>query len=581
MAACGINSSEISFLEKNISPTLQVMRWLKFCKTVHIHKCNLYSMKPPLTNISYMMSQSTHEDCFNTRTLTAYCISIILSAFIIVANTVILTAFVRDRSKLLRSSNLPIISLALSDLLTGITFLYSSTWNLVILTAGYEFDIFKTLHYVRLRTNKYLCLTLDGPGFVFTCLMSSVLSLGIIASDRYLSIFYSYKYPTWITMPRMTVILVITWVVAILVGVLPLCGWNEWTDSSTCQLTKVMNYGYLALWSTICFLIGLIILFIYIRIFMLARKHSRQIEASRVSQATETYSLPSSSESSTSGDQNKLIKDRRKASEVSSGLLVRDSVDYGSQDQRERKESQPRKVCFRVHSPIAETSFIDKQETGESGTHDKVNEQIAISKDDHKSIVTKAEVNDTNQESNTNGGKVSEADEASYEQNHESGTDWNSDVAEESRHKANAEVVSELDSGICDSSHYKESNVNSSNTTDQTAQNTGEVKESASSSNVTSRYSISSVRVTDKRRNRRPTMKAVRTTAMILGAFYICWTPFLAYLLAFRDDYDNLILYYLAVVTQVNSIFNPIMYGFRQSDIKRAIKRLFPCIKSK
>ena len=151
MAACGINSSEISFLDKNIPPSLQVMRWLKFCKTVYIHKCNLYSMKPPLSNISYMMSQSTHEDCFNTRTLTAYCISIILSAFIIVANTVILTAFVRDRSKLLRSSNLPIISLAMSDLLTGITFLYSSTWNLVILTAGYEFDIFKTLHYVRLK----------------------------------------------------------------------------------------------------------------------------------------------------------------------------------------------------------------------------------------------------------------------------------------------------------------------------------------------------------------------------------------------------------------------------------------------
>ncbi|KAK3099541.1 hypothetical protein FSP39_006018 [Pinctada imbricata] len=542
MTSCDINSTEIAFTDSGIPSFIQVTRWLKFCKTVYVNKCDLYTLRPPLGNISYMLSQSTHEDCFNTKHLTAYCISIILSVVTILANTVILAAFVKSRKRLISCSNIPIISLAISDLLAGVTFLYSSTWNILILTAGYKFDIKETLYYVQLRTNKYLCLTLDGPGFVFASMMSSVLSLGIIASDRYLAIFYSYQYPNWISIPKVATILIASWVISILVGILPLFGWNNWQDTSTCQLTKVMHYGYLALWSTICFLSGLIILFIYIRIFVLARKHSRQIESSKVSNTTSSYSLPSTSDSSTSGDLNKLVKSARKQSQVA---LCTAEAEIAQNDV-DRKESQGRKVGFKDENEIAETSFNqDSPENKKDEIVVKLGRMVAWSETDL--------VPGTSSGVETRPRSISTPDLI----------------------QKNAQ---ELDSGIFESINLKEitpadqnHDANASSYT-----NSSEPRQSVVSSTTVGRMSLASTK--SHRRNRRPTMKAVRTTAMILGAFYVSWTPLLAYLLAFRNNYDNLTVYYLAVVTQLNSIFNPIMYGYRQSDIKRAVKSLFSCL---
>ncbi|KAJ8297561.1 hypothetical protein KUTeg_024092 [Tegillarca granosa] len=69
-------------------------------------------------------------------------------------------------------------------------------------------------------------------------------------------------------------------------------------------------------------------------------------------------------------------------------------------------------------------------------------------------------------------------------------------------------------------------------------------------------------------------IKAITTTGIILGAFYICWLPFLIFLLGFQDKYDqNLTVYYLAIVTEINSLVNPVLYGFRQTDIKQAMKK--------
>jgi hypothetical protein len=46
-------------------------------------------------------------------------------------------------------------------------------------------------------------LLLDGPGLLFACMMSSVLSLGMIAGERYIAVFHSYRYPFWITTQRL------------------------------------------------------------------------------------------------------------------------------------------------------------------------------------------------------------------------------------------------------------------------------------------------------------------------------------------------------------------------------------------
>jgi hypothetical protein len=41
--------------------------------------------------------------------------------------------------KLWTSSNLPILSLAFSDLLTGLAFVYPTSWGFIILVTGYDF----------------------------------------------------------------------------------------------------------------------------------------------------------------------------------------------------------------------------------------------------------------------------------------------------------------------------------------------------------------------------------------------------------------------------------------------------------
>lgn len=84
--------------------------------------------------------------------------------------------------------------------------------------------------------------------------------------------------------------IIVIWLISLIVSILPLVGWNNW--NGTCQLTDVMHYDYLVLWSSICFICGFLILFIYLRIFIVARKHSRQIEAQVTSTSSNSETVP-------------------------------------------------------------------------------------------------------------------------------------------------------------------------------------------------------------------------------------------------------------------------------------------------
>ncbi|KAJ8297564.1 hypothetical protein KUTeg_024095 [Tegillarca granosa] len=122
--------------------------------------------------------------------------------------------------------------------------------------------------------------------------MSSVLSLGLIAIDRYIAIFYPFRYQEWITMPRMIAYTVGLWIISCVIGLLPLAGWSNW--DGRCTLTEVIDYSYLAFWSVVCFTIGLVILVIYIRIFILTQKHFRQIKAAQITISSNMTSIPDS-----------------------------------------------------------------------------------------------------------------------------------------------------------------------------------------------------------------------------------------------------------------------------------------------
>ncbi|XP_063414178.1 lysophosphatidic acid receptor 1-A-like [Mytilus trossulus] len=469
MAACNISSTDVNFLHTNISNLQTVIRWMKFCQIVYKDHCDLDLLEPTLTNIPTLKTEATHSDCFNTKQLASYCICLLLSASILVANSLIIAAFITSR-KLLTSSNLPILSLACSDLLTGLAFIYPTSWGLIILVTGYDFDIFKVLEYVTKRQNYYLCLLLDGPGLLFACMMSSVLSLGIIAGERYIAVFHSYRYPYWITTTRMVLAIVILWIISLIVAILPLFGWNNWTGS--CQLLNMMHSGYLIFWTIICFICGFLILFVYIRIFCLARKHRRQIEAAQVTN-TSMSSLHTSTTSS---------YERRKSRKSATKTDTSSSMIEGRQS--ETNENQTVTI---VKTISGNNAALHRSDTEESD----------------KTEVFKSEIGD------------------------------------------------------------KPDTTESKYTTKERQQQPRFLKKSQSKSifnNIN--------------------MKAIRTTSMILGAFYICWSPFLIYMLVYHSNTDtsyNITAYYLAIVTQLNSLFNPILYGFRHLEIKQAIRKMFKC----
>ncbi|XP_060084191.1 tyramine receptor 1-like [Ylistrum balloti] len=471
MSPCSINATDLEFLPTDTnSSLLQVTRWMNFCRTVYVEKCDVYSMTPPPRDIPAMFMNASYDDCFNTRTLVVYCISIILSSAIICTNTAILIVFLRFRA-LRTSSNIPIMSLAISDFLTGVAFTYSSVWNLVLLSSGYSFDIEQTMSYIRMRTNYFLCLTLDGTGLLFTCLMSSVLTLGVIAVERHIGVFYPFKYTQWITTRRMVRIILSVWFVSLIVGVLPLCGWNKWDNK--CQLTEVLDYSYIVMWTSICFLSGVIMLYIYLRIFILSRKHSRQIAAVQVSSRSCSVSAPST-----------YVNDvaspavRESSSEDRTDQEASNVEEAGSPDATEI-DVETGNILISIQG-LKKTMFIipSTQETPGQNTSDP-----------------------------------------------------------------------ETDSPVL--------------------HNTSPPETSNSSAVPESRPNI----------QHRTSRRALVTTTIILGAFYSCWSPLLVYLVAYDKVTVtmNLTTYYLAVITQLNSIFNPIVYGIRNPDIREALLRLFRC----
>ncbi|XP_069129268.1 5-hydroxytryptamine receptor 1F-like [Argopecten irradians] len=466
-SGCSVNATDLEFLPADTNSSfLQLTRWMNFCRVAYVENCDVYSMTPPPRDIPGLFKNASYDDCFNTRTLVAYCISIILTAAIICTNTAILIVFMRYKS-LRTCSNIPIMSLAVSDFLTGVAFTYSSIWNLVLLSSGYSFDIQKTLAYLRMRTNYFLCLTMDGTGLVFTCLMSSVLTLGVIAIERHIGVFYPFKYTHWITTRRMIRAIVLVWVVSLVVGILPLCGWNKWANK--CQLTDVLDHSYIVMWTSICFVSGVIMMYIYLRIFILSQKHSRQIAAVQIS----SCSGPSTfvNDTATSAAKESMSDDHQEGitkagEEVESPKAFEADVETGN-------------ILISIQGLKKSMFIIPSKESLEKQTSDQGKE----------------------------------------------------------------------DSSVQPQSHAPQE--------------------------------VPNPHITHERRpevRNKPSRRALVTTMAILGAFYLCWSPLLIFLVAFKVTTTmNLTTYYLALVTQLNSIFNPIVYGIRNPDIREALQKMFRC----
>ncbi|KAJ8384642.1 hypothetical protein AAFF_G00199740 [Aldrovandia affinis] len=83
---------------------------------------------------------------------------------------------------------------------------------------------------------------------------------------------------------------------------------------------------------------------------------------------------------------------------------------------------------------------------------------------------------------------------------------------------------------------------------------------------------------TSQMRHRETVVNLMKTVSMILGAFVICWTPGLVVLLldGLHCDECRVLKYekYCLVLAECNSLVNPIIYSYRDKDMRRTFKRI-------
>ncbi|XP_073413378.1 adenosine receptor A3 [Dendrobates tinctorius] len=156
-----------------------------------------------------------------------------------------------------------IVSLAFADLAVGILVMPLA----IVISLGKEFHFYSCL---------FMC-----------CLMiiltnASILSLLAISIDRYLRVKIPTRYKSVITLRRIYVSICCVWIVSLIVGLVPMFGWNnrsklrdEEKNYLKCEFERVMRMDYMVYFNIFgwVFLPLLIMVGLYIEIFYLIRKH--------------------------------------------------------------------------------------------------------------------------------------------------------------------------------------------------------------------------------------------------------------------------------------------------------------------
>ncbi|NXA24731.1 AA3R protein, partial [Ibidorhyncha struthersii] len=156
----------------------------------------------------------------------------VIGILAVVGNALVIWA-VKLNPALQKTTFFYIVSLALTDIAMGILVMPLA----VMVSLG-------------IVTHFYSCLFMCCLMMVFS--HASILSLLAIAVDRYLRVKLSIGYRAAVTKKRICVILGLCWLVSVLVGLVPMLGWNRRTGSSSyieCHYLAVMRMDYVVYFS--------------------------------------------------------------------------------------------------------------------------------------------------------------------------------------------------------------------------------------------------------------------------------------------------------------------------------------------
>ncbi|XP_063811936.1 adenosine receptor A2b [Pseudophryne corroboree] len=200
-------------------------------------------------------------------------VEVIIAVLSIVGNVLVCWA-VAINSTLKNATNYFLVSLAVADIAVG------------LLAIPFAITI-----SIGLKTDFHSCLFFAC--FVLVLTQSSIFSLLAVAIDRYLAIKIPLRYKSLVTGKRARTIIAVFWILSFGIGLTPLMGWNCFdrdcgTNDSissqnrtvSCLFEKVVTMTYMVYFNFFgCVLLPLLIMLgIYIKIFMVARKQLRQIE---------------------------------------------------------------------------------------------------------------------------------------------------------------------------------------------------------------------------------------------------------------------------------------------------------------
>ncbi|XP_067166648.1 adenosine receptor A3-like [Apteryx mantelli] len=151
----------------------------------------------------------------------------VIGLFAVVGNVLVIWA-VKLNPALQNSTSLYIVSLALTDIAVGA----------LVVPLAIMVSLGVVVHF-------YSCLFMCCLMMIFP--HASVLSLLAIAVDRYLRVKLPVRYRAVITKGRICAILGLCWLVSVLVGLVPMFGWNQQAGSSShveCRFMAVMRMDY-------------------------------------------------------------------------------------------------------------------------------------------------------------------------------------------------------------------------------------------------------------------------------------------------------------------------------------------------
>ncbi|CAF1268235.1 unnamed protein product [Rotaria magnacalcarata] len=246
-----------------------------------------------------------HNECekySNTvrRKFILFIIGIILSVLVILLNTIVTLTILNSTKLRSLITNIFLLNLSIADFLSGFSFLYPCLMNILVEYAVVNYNSALLERLNDIRNNYYICLI--AYAFIMSGMLMSVSILLSISIDKYIYIFKPYSYKKIITKRRCLLWISSLWFISILIGLLPLLGWNKMKTCSSskqslcvsniiCLIDRVFTTGYCSLFATISLLAAIVILYVYVRIFFVARDHLMRIERLRSQYAS--YEQPS------------------------------------------------------------------------------------------------------------------------------------------------------------------------------------------------------------------------------------------------------------------------------------------------